>query len=95
MRILGLNDFNNLRSREIEAREDRSGDLEEEFASDPYCQEEQDNDPHFLEEIAIINKGLEEMEEKMANQCGVHCSTTVRLPCCAHKASYNSDFPIN
>ena len=87
----GLRDFNSLRIKETDAGQDTIGDLEEPL-SDPYCQEEIDSDPHFREEIAIINKGLEEMEEqmiKMSDQCGVHCSTTSRLPCVAHKASLN------
>ena len=59
---------------------------------DPYCQDEVDTDPHFQHEIAIINKELEEMEEissEISDQCGVHCNTTSRLPCVAHKVSVN------
>ena len=89
--IPGLNDFNNLRAREIEAREASNGDVEEEFSGDLYCIEEQDNDPRFEEEIAIIQQGLQEMEEKMTDQCGVHCPRTTRIPCAAHKASDNRD----
>ena len=87
MFTLGLNDFNNLRTREIEARED----VEEETTNDPYCLEEQDNDPLFEEEIAIIQQELQEMEEQMTGQCGVHCRRTTRVPCAAHKASANRD----
>ena len=91
MCILGLNDFNNLRTREIAAREATNGDGEEEFSSDLYCQEEQDNDPRFEEEIAIIQQELQEIEEQMTAQCGVHCPRTTRIPCAAHKASDNRD----
>ena len=72
----GLNDFNNL-------REEETGDME-----DPYCQDEVDNDPHFQEEIALIERDLEEMEIKIreiSEHCGVPCSSTTRLPCVAHK----------
>lgn len=82
--FLGLNDFNDLRAEEIQEREDFDS------TGDPYCQEEGDNDPHFEEEIAVINKGIQELEEKikqMNDQCGIHCSKTTRLPCVAHKAS--------
>ena len=85
--FLGLNDFNDLRA-EIQEREDAEGGSDS--TGDPYCQEEGDNDPHFEEEIAIINKGIQELEEKikqMNDQCGIHCSKTTRLPCVAHKAS--------
>ena len=84
--FLGLNDFNDLRAEDIQEREDADGDS----TGDPYCQEEGDNDPHFEEEIADINKGIQELEEKirqMNDQCGIHCSKTTRLPCVAHKAS--------
>ena len=93
MFIQGLRDFNNLRARDIEARADTTGDLEEEITNDPYCQEEHDNDPHFVDEIATINKDLEEMEKQMkqSEQCGVFCSKTIRLPCVAHKASDHGD----
>ena len=92
MFIQGLRDFNNLRARDIEARADTTGDLEEEFTNDLYCQDEHDNDPHFVDEIATINKGLEEMEKQMmSDQCGVFCSKTIRLPCVAHKASDHGD----
>ena len=64
MFTLGLNDFNNLRTREIEARED----VEEDITNDPYCLEEQDNDPLFEEEIAIIQQELQEMEEQMRSK---------------------------
>lgn len=80
MYILGLKDLNNLRAKETEDMDENN--------IDPFCRDEVDNDPHFEEEIAIIKQELEEME-KLSDQCGIHISTTSRLPCVAHKASNN------
>ena len=79
MYILGLKDLNNLRASQTDENEEEN---------DPFCKEVEDKDPFFEEEIAIINRDLEEME-KLSDQCGVHIGTTSRLPCVAHKASNN------
>ena len=79
MYILGLKDLNNLRASQTDENEDES---------DPFCKEVENEDPYFVEEIAITKRDLEEME-KLSDQCGVHISTTTRLPCVAHKASNN------
>ena len=96
--LTGLTDFNNLRAKEIEERQNDEDEVEEvsndqeEIYNDSYCQEFIENDPHFEREIALINEGIAEMEEKIRelnDQSGVHCSKTTRLSCIAHKASYN------
>ena len=79
---LGLRDFNTLRAEETE-----------EDTEDPYCQVDIDNDPNFEEEIATIEREMQEMEDKirdLCDQCGVPCSKTTRLPCIAHKASFDT-----
>ena len=81
---LGLRDFNTLRAEEME-----------EDTEDPYCQVELDNDPNFEEEIATIEREMQEMEDKirdLCDQCGVPCGKTTRMPCIAHKASYDTEF---
>ena len=94
--IKGLTDFNNLQAKEIEDRQKDEDEVDEEdqeeIYNDSYCQDFIDNDPYFEREIALINEGIAEMEEKIRelnDQSGVHCSCTTRLPCVAHKASYN------
>ena len=89
-----MTDFNNLQAKEIEDRQKDEVDEEdqEEIYNDSYCQDFIDNDPYFEREIALINEGIAEMEEKIRelnDQSGVHCSCTTRLPCVAHKASSN------
>ena len=84
MFISGLRDFNTLRAEEEETEED---------SEDPYCQVDLDNDPHFEEEIATIEREMQEMEDKirdLSDQCCVPCSKTTRLPCIAHKASFDT-----
>ena len=86
MFISGLRDFNTLRAEEEETEED---------SEDPYCQVDLDNDPHFEEEIATIERMMQEMEDKirdLCDQCGVPCSKTTRLPCIAHKASLDTTY---
>ena len=95
--LTGLTDFNNLRAKEIEERQNDEDEVEEvsndqdEIYNDSYCQEFIENDPHFEREIALINEGIAEMEKirELNDQSGVHCSKTTRLPFVAHKASYN------
>ena len=94
--IKGLTDFNNLQAKEIEDRQKDEDEVDEEdqeeIYNDFYCQDFIDNDPYFEREIALINEGIAEMEEKIRelnDQSGVHCSKTTRLSCIAHKASYN------
>ena len=94
--IKGLTDFNNLQAKEIEDRQKDEDEVDEEdqeeIYNDSYCQDFIDNDPYFEREIALINEGIAEMEEKIRelnDQSGVHCSKTTRLPFVAHKASYN------
>ena len=79
MYILGLKDLNNLRASQTDENEEEN---------DPFCKEVVDEDPYYVDEIANIKKDLEEMEQ-LSDQCGVHISTTSRLPCVAHKASNN------
>ena len=56
MFISGLRDFNTLRAEEEETEED---------SEDPYCQVDLDNDPHVEEEIATIERMMQEMEDKI------------------------------
>ena len=100
LNVKGMTDFNNLQAKEIEKKrqeddEDEEGPFtdKEEIYTDSYCKEFIENDPHFEREIALINQGITEIEEKIRelnDQSGVHCGKTKRLPCVAHKASYKN-----
>ena len=99
LNVKGMTDFNNLRAKEIEKRQEADEGEEglyndkEEIYTDSYCKEFIENDPHFEREIALINQGIAEIEEKIRelnDQSGVHCGKTTRLPCVAHKVSYKN-----
>ena len=79
--LSGLRDLNDLRAN---------------AGSDTATSEEDlelpDTDLSTQDEITLIERGLQELEVEldlmgMGEQCGVHCESTTRMPCIAHKVS--------